>query len=152
MMSRGVVNHCPHVGMLRATEGNDKVSKANAAFVRTQARFLGKSTRRGFLNVLTKLRLLALSGIMAGLMTSGCGTQHATLYVTAPSAAVAGTPFTVTVTAMIGGSRDRVINLPILFTSSDSAAVLPPFYGFTPNDSGSHTFTNGVILRTPGSQ
>jgi hypothetical protein len=152
MMSRGVVKHCPHVGMLRATEGDDKVSKAKAAFVRTQARFLGKFTRRGLLNVLTKLRLLVLSGIMTGLMTSGCGTQQATLYVTAPSAAVAGTPFTVTVTAMIGGSRDRVINLPILFTSSDRAAVLPPFYGFTPNDSGSHTFTNGVILRTPGSQ
>jgi len=89
---------------------------------------------------------------MAAFMTSSCGTQHATLYITAPSTAVASTPFTVTVTAMIGNAPDRVINSPILFTSSDKAAVLPPFYGFTPSDAGSHTFTNGITLMTPGNQ
>lgn len=128
------------------------MSTANAAFVCTQAKSSGKSTSRGFRSVLTELRLLVLSAVMAGFMTSGCGTQHATLYITAPSTAVAGTPFTVTVTAMIANTRDRVINSPILFSSSDSNAVLPPFYGFTPNDAGSHTFTNGVTLMTPGSQ
>jgi hypothetical protein len=128
------------------------VSKANAGLVLTQARFSGKSGRLGLRNVMTQLRRLAWSAAMAGLTTSGCGTQHATLYLTAPSTAVAGSPFTVTVTAKIGGSPDRVINSPILFTSSDSAAVLPPFYGFTANDAGSHRFTNGVTLMTPGSQ
>lgn len=104
-------------------------------------------------NIVSELRLLLALGTAALVFVmSSCATQHATLYLTAPSTAVAGIPFTVTVTAMIGSSRDTVINSPILFTSSDSAAVLPPFYGFTAGDAGSHTFTNGVILMTPGSQ
>ena len=145
------VNH-RHVGALPPGNRGDKVSKANADFVRFGARFLVKSARRGLGNVPPALRLWALIAALAGSVTFGCGTQHATLYITAPSTAVAGTPFTVTVTAMIGGNRDRVINSPILFTSSDSAAVLPPFYGFTANDAGSHAFTNGVTLMTPGRQ
>jgi hypothetical protein len=97
------------------------------------------------------LRLWALSTVIAGLAAYGCGTP-ATLHITAPSNATAGSPFTVTVTAMVGGSRDKVINSPIHFTSSDSAAVLPPDYYFTAQDAGSHTFTNGVTLKTAGSQ
>jgi len=128
------------------------VSNANAGFVGVDARFSGKSDRRGLGNVLAALRLWALSAAVAGLVTFGCGTQQATLYIKAPSTAVAGSPFTVTVTAMIGESPDTVINLPILFTSSDSAAVLPPFIGFTAADAGSLTFTNGVTLMTPGKQ
>lgn len=38
------------------------------------------------------------------------------------------------------------------FTSTDGAATLPVDYTFTPADAGVHTFTNGVILRTPGTQ
>ena len=87
-----------------------------------------------------------------GLLTFGCGT-HATLVVTAPSSAVsASAPFTITVTAMVGGRRDTIINSPIRFSSSDNAAILPAVYYFTANDAGSHTFTNGVTLGTPGSQ
>lgn len=88
---------------------------------------------------------------MAGLITLGCG-AHATLDIAAPSSAAAGSPFTVTVTAMVGSTRDTVINSPIHFTSSDKAAALPADYYFTANDAGSHTFTNGVTLMTPGSQ
>ncbi len=88
---------------------------------------------------------------MAGLMTFGCGT-HATLDITAPSSATAGSSFTITVTSVVGQSRDTVINSAIVFTSSDSKAILPPRYSFTPNDAGSHTFTDGVTLMTPGSQ
>jgi hypothetical protein len=84
-------------------------------------------------------------------MTLGCGT-HATLDITAPSSATAGSPFTITVTAVVGQSRDTIINSAIAFTSSDSKAILPPRYSFTPNDAGSHTFTDGVTLITPGSQ
>jgi len=84
-------------------------------------------------------------------VTFGCGTS-ATLDITAPSSAVAGSPFTITVTAMVGKSRDTIINSPIHFTSSDSAAVLPGVYYFTANDAGSHTFTNGVTLMTAGNQ
>jgi hypothetical protein len=89
---------------------------------------------------------------MAGLMVVSCGSGHAILEITAPSGAVAGTPFTITVTAVVNGSPDTIINGIIRFTSSDTAAILPPLYEFTAADAGSHTFTNGVTLMTPGSQ
>lgn len=38
------------------------------------------------------------------------------------------------------------------FTSSDGAATLPADYTFTGSESGFHWFTNGVILRTAGTQ
>jgi predicted short-subunit dehydrogenase-like oxidoreductase (DUF2520 family) len=85
-------------------------------------------------------------------MTFGCATPHAVLNLTAPTTATAGTPFTVTVTAMIDGKRDTIINSYISFTSSDPAAVLPPQYRFTPADAGSHTWTNGFTLTTSGNQ
>lgn len=86
------------------------------------------------------------------LMTLSCGTPHATLDISAPSAVTARTPFTITVTAVYEGERDRVVNDMIHFTSSDSAATLPADYWFTPTDAGSHTWPNGVTLRTPGNQ
>lgn len=85
-------------------------------------------------------------------MMVGCGTPHATLQFTAPSIITAGTPFTVTVTVLYGGKVDTVINSPMHFTSSDPAATLPTNYSFTPSDAGSHTWTNGFVLATPGSQ
>jgi hypothetical protein len=84
-------------------------------------------------------------------MTLGCG-RSATLEISAPSSAIASSPFTITVTALVGGSRDTVINSVVHFSSSDSAAVLPANYLFTKNDAGAHTFTNGVTLMTAGSQ
>jgi hypothetical protein len=93
-----------------------------------------------------------LTVLVAGVVTFGCGTPHATLNIAAPSSAVAGSPFTVTVTAIYEGRQDTVINSSIHFTSSDPAAVLPPDYYYTTNDAGSHTFPNGVTLKTPGSQ
>jgi hypothetical protein len=88
---------------------------------------------------------------VATLLSFGCGT-HAILNITAPANAVAGSPFTITVTAMVGQGRDTVINSSIVFTSSDSKATLPPRYYFTATDAGSHTFPNGVTLVTPGKQ
>jgi len=85
-------------------------------------------------------------------MTLGCAHPHAILNFTAPSNATAGIPFTVTVTVSIQGQPDTVINSAIKFVSSDPAAVLPPNYYFTPQDAGSHTWTNGFILKTPGNQ
>lgn len=126
------------------------MSYANAGCVPVNARCSDKSTCLGPRNV-AALSIRALSAAAAGLMTVGCGT-HAILNITAPSSTVAGSPFTITVTAMVGASRDTIINSPVHFTSSDKAAVLPADYYFTPNDAGSHTFTNGVTLRTAGSQ
>jgi len=86
-------------------------------------------------------------------MMAGCGTTpHATLQFTAPGNVTAGKPFTVTVTVLYAGKADTVINSPVHFTSSDPAAILPANYSFTPSDAGSHTWTNGFVLATPGSQ
>lgn len=97
-------------------------------------------------------RLCALIAAIAVSVTLGCGNSHAILNFTAPATATAGSPFTVTVTVTIDGNRDTEINSPIHFTSSDPAAVLPDDYTFTPADAGSHTWTNGFVLNTPGNQ
>ena len=86
-------------------------------------------------------------------ITSGCGTPgQATLYLTAPSIAMKGTPFSVTVHVVYQGKPDLAMNGVIHFTSSDPAAVLPIDYQFTHADAGSHTWTNGFTLSTPGNQ
>ena len=87
-----------------------------------------------------------------GLFASACGNPHATLQFTTPSSAIVGIPFTVTVTALVNGSRDTIINSRMQFKSSDPAAILPAPYYFTAADAGSHTFTNGFTLITPGKQ
>jgi len=129
----------------------DKLSNANAGSAPVDARCLGKSARGGPYNVPGALRLWEFIAALAGLLTFGCGT-HATLNITAPASAIAGSPITITVTAMVGGSRDTVINSWIHITCSDTAAVLPPYYQFTSTDAGSHTFANAFTLMTPGSQ
>ena len=98
------------------------------------------------------LRSATLLSAIALAMVSGCSTPHASLIFTAPTEATAGTPFTVTVTAVYEGERDTSINSPITFTSSDPDAVLPSLYRFTSADAGSHTWVNGFTLMTPGSQ
>lgn len=73
--------------------------------------------------------------------------------VSAPASATAGTPVSVTVSALdasnnvVPGYRGTVH-----FTSTDGPAVLPANYTFTAGDSGVHTFANGVTLKTAGSQ
>jgi hypothetical protein len=97
-------------------------------------------------------RLCLVSTGIALSMTFGCGNPHAILDFSAPSTATVGSRFTVSVTVTIGGRRDTIINSVISFTSSDPAAVLPGSYQFTPGDAGSHTWTNGFTLMTPGNQ
>lgn len=100
------------------------------------------------------LQRWALTAVIAGLATGmlSCGTP-ATLHVIAPATAVAGHAFTITVSATIGTSPDTVINSPIQLTSSDKAAVIyPSYYEFSASDAGSHTFVNGVTLKTVGNQ
>jgi len=88
---------------------------------------------------------------MAGLGALSCSSPVANLTISAPASAVAGSPFSVTVTAMVDRRKDTIFNSPVHFSSSDSAAVLPIDYAFTAADAGSHTFAN-VILMTGGSQ
>ena len=98
------------------------------------------------------LPLWGLCAALTALTLVGCATPHATLQFTGPANVTAGTPFTVTVSVLYQGKIDTVVNTPIHFTSSDPAAILPTNYSFTASDAGSHTWTNGFVLPTPGSQ
>jgi hypothetical protein len=98
------------------------------------------------------MRMTALIAAIGLIMMSGCVGPHAVLNFTVPAAVTAGTAFTVTVTATVNSQRDTIINSFISFTSSDPAAVLPAQYRFTSADAGSHTWTDGFILNTPGNQ
>ena len=111
-----------------------------------------KSSRMRLRKVSRAFRLCVLTAAIGSTIASGCGTTHATLALSAPSTAVAGIPFTITATVTYKGKPDTVINNHIHFTSSDPAAVLPGDYYFKPTDAGSHTWTNGFTLSTPGNQ
>ncbi|MGC2448209.1 MAG: hypothetical protein WA477_11235 [Candidatus Sulfotelmatobacter sp.] len=102
--------------------------------------------------VLYPLLHCAFFAVLATLTMWGCGTPHATLDLVAPSSVAEGTSFSVTVNVIYQGKPDTAINSRIHFTSSDPKAVLPGDYYFTPSDAGSHTWTNGFVLTTPGSQ
>jgi len=112
--------------------------------------FLSKSSWPEISGMSSALRLvIATIGLS---IASNCSTPHAVLNFSVPTTAIAGSPFTVTVTATIEGKRDTIINSVISFTSSDPAAILPSPYQFTSADAGSHTWTNGFTLMTPGNQ
>src|SRR5207245_7603428 len=80
--------------------------------------------------------------------------------VAAPSAATAGTPFDVTVTAQdVSNNTVTTFAGPVHFTSTDAQATsgsgLPADYTFTTgagHDNGVHLFTNGATLKTAGSK
>jgi hypothetical protein len=126
----------------------ERVSDANAGFIRSHPKFSTKSALEDFF-----VRLLhVFTAFILTLASLSCGTSsHATLEISAPSTVVAGVPFSATVTAMYNGKRDTIINGPIHFTTTDAAAQLPTLYVFTAADAGSHTFT-GLTLVTPGNQ
>jgi hypothetical protein len=96
------------------------------------------------------------NGSVTGSATETVNPATAThLGVSAPANATAGTPFSVTVTALDQFNNTATGYLgTVQFTSSDTGAgvVLPPNYMFLASDNGVHTFTNGVTLVTPGSQ
>jgi hypothetical protein len=94
----------------------------------------------------------ATSTASGDVVTTAATLDHFTL--AAPATATAGTAFNVTVTA-----RDASNNAltgytgTVHFTSSDAGSPgLPSNYTFVAGDNGSHTFTNGVTLKTAGSQ
>ena len=73
--------------------------------------------------------------------------------VAAPASATPGTPFSITVTAW-DADNNVTTNYTgtVSFTSTPSGAVLPNPYTFTTADQGVHIFTNGVTLKTAGTQ
>ncbi len=73
--------------------------------------------------------------------------------VSAPAGSTAGSPFSVTVTALDPYNNTATGYAgTVHFTSTDGVATLPGNYIFTAADAGMHVFTNGVILKTAGSQ
>jgi hypothetical protein len=78
--------------------------------------------------------------------------SHPSFHLTAPSTAMPGTAFNFTATAEnpVGGSTDTSFAGTVRFTSSDSQAVLPTDFTFTPNDQGTRPFS--AMLKTSGAQ
>jgi CSLREA domain-containing protein len=75
--------------------------------------------------------------------------------VSAPPAATAGTPFSITVTALDAGNNTATgYTGTVSFTESDNGAAssIPGNYTFVSADNGVHTFTNSVTLVTAGAQ
>jgi len=68
---------------------------------------------------------------------------------------MAGVPFSVTVTALDAASNlvpGYTGTVHFTLSNTDTGATLPANYTFVSDDSGSHIFTNGVILTALGSQ
>jgi hypothetical protein len=135
----------------RLGKWEERVSNAGFVGFCFYAKSCGTSARLGPGNGRAARLLWGLSVVMVGFMSFSCGSSHAILEISAPTSVVAGVPFTATVTAMYEGKPDTIIDGPIHFTSSDTAAILPTLYVFTAADAGSHTFT-GLLLMTPGNQ
>jgi len=75
------------------------------------------------------------------------------LDVSAPTTAISGTPFSVTVTAQdTYGNTVTDYAGTVTFASSDGSAMLPSDYTFVGGDNGTHTFTDGATLVTTGTQ
>jgi hypothetical protein len=71
--------------------------------------------------------------------------------VSAPTSAVADTPFAVPVTARdASGNVDTGYTGTVHFTGTDPQAVLPEAYTFTATDAGVHSFPGGATLYTAG--
>jgi plastocyanin/ribosomal protein L31 len=94
----------------------------------------------------------AANGSITGFATVSVTVPPATHYaVAAPATAAAGTPISVTVTAL--DASDQTVpgyTGTAHFTSTDGSATLPADYTFTGADAGSHTFS--VTLATGGNQ
>jgi len=93
---------------------------------------------------------LGLSDTAAIAVTAGPASK---LVVTGPAAAIAGTPFSVTVAAHdqydnVAADYRGVVRFSSNDPSTDPVPVMPGDYTFTSADAGSHTFTDALTLRT----
>jgi hypothetical protein len=70
---------------------------------------------------------------------------------TTPRAAGAAGTLTVTAKDPYGNTANGYLGR-VHFTSSDGQAILPVDYTFTSTDSGTHSFSNGVTLKSAGTQ
>lgn len=95
---------------------------------------------------------VGINGTQSGItVNAGSISKLAVTGITTPT--TAGTARSVTVTAQ--DTYDNTVTSytgTIGFTSTDGQAVLPSNYTFVGGDNGVHTFTNGVTLKTAGTQ
>ncbi len=97
--------------------------------------------------------IVASAGTATGSSSINVVATHASHFQVAATPTTAGTPFSVTVTALDPyGNVDTNFTGTVHFTTSDlgTGVVLPADYTFTDTDAGIHTFT-GVTLVTAGS-
>jgi hypothetical protein len=93
----------------------------------------------------------SVTGVASTTVNAAAATSMALTGIANPTTAGASTSATVTL-------RDTYNNLAsgytgtVHFTSTDTAATLPSNYTFVAGDAGTHTFTNGIVLRTAGNQ
>jgi hypothetical protein len=75
------------------------------------------------------------------------------LQIAGTGASVAGSPFSITVTAQdASGNTVTSYSGTVHFSGGGGQAILPADYTFTSSDQGSHTFTNEVTLKAAGLQ
>ncbi len=100
----------------------------------------------------TDIVTVSITGVQSGIVVTPAAAK--TLVVSGlPSPYVAGVAHSVTVTAKDAyGNTATGYRGAIHFSGSDPAATLPANYIFTAANAGSHTFSLGVTLRTPGTR
>jgi len=94
----------------------------------------------------------SITGVQGGIVVNPAATS--TLVVSGfASPTTAGMAHSVSVTAKdaFGNATPAYIGT-VHFSSSDGQAVLPANYTFSASDAGTHSFTNGVTLKTAGTQ
>jgi hypothetical protein len=93
----------------------------------------------------------SIAGTSASIKVNPAKLDH--FKVTAPSTCTAGSAISVSVTVQDAyGNTIPSYTGTIHFSSGDKQAMLPADYTFTSVDSGVHTFTNAVTLKTTGKQ
>jgi hypothetical protein len=105
---------------------------------------------------ITKSGTSTMVGVTAGItnfgtLTEVAGATKAVTITPSTTTPTAGSAFSVTVTTA-DQFGNATTGATVHFSSTDSQAVLPANYTFVAADNGSHTFTNGVTLKTAGNQ
>jgi Regulator of chromosome condensation (RCC1) repeat len=99
----------------------------------------------------TDMAISSITGSQTVTVTPGAAKTFGVSVAANPFAA--GTAHSVTVKALDAyGNTVTGYAGTVHFSSTDSQALLPANYTFLPGDNGSHKFTNGVTLKTAGSQ
>ncbi len=93
----------------------------------------------------------SVTGAASGITVSPAATSH--FGVSAPVGSVAGSAFSITLTARdLYGNTTTGYTGTVHFGSTDGQANLPADYSFTAADAGVHAFINGMTLKTAGGQ